>query len=200
MRKAIIRLLCKLFPRLVCRKESASIRQFRGWLISGKRNVRIGRDCVLGGNIIFREGVTLEDNVRLIGTPVIKIGKDVYINCFTMMLGDIDIGDDALISQYVNIWGRSHKFSSRDLPIWVQHGSGGQGYKTGPIKIGKGAWIGPHVTILRGVCIGDGAVIGANAVVTKDIPPYAVAMGIPAEVKWFRGEKTSNGENADSKE
>lgn len=52
-------------------------------------------------------------------------------------------------------------------------------------------FIGANVTILDGVTIGDGAVIGAGAVVTKDIPPYAVAVGVPAEVKKYRfDEKT----------
>lgn len=57
--------------------------------------------------------------------------------------------------------------------------------------IGNDVFIGANVTILDGVRIGDGAVIGAGAVVTKDIPPYAVAVGVPAEVKKFRfDEKT----------
>jgi maltose O-acetyltransferase len=142
----------------------------------------------------FAEGVTLEDYVRLIGSPTVKLGRDVYINSFCMMLGDIEVGDRAMISQFVNIWGRSHRFARRDEPIWVQHGPGGQGYKTGPIRIGPGAWIGPHVTVLRGVTIGEGAVVGANAVVTKDVPAFAVAMGAPARVRGFRGVMSPEGE------
>ncbi len=57
--------------------------------------------------------------------------------------------------------------------------------------IGNDVFIGANVTVLDGVRIGDGAVIGAGAVVTKDIPPYAVAVGVPAEVKRYRfDEKT----------
>jgi len=52
----------------------------------------------------------------------------------------------------------------------------------GDISIGSDVWIGSNVIILSGVTIGDGAVIGAGAVVTKDIPPYAVAAGVPAKV------------------
>lgn len=56
----------------------------------------------------------------------------------------------------------------------------------GNITIGSDVWIGTGVTILSGVTIGDGAMIGTQAVVTKDIPPYAIAAGIPARVKRFR--------------
>lgn len=61
------------------------------------------------------------------------------------------------------------------------------GYESkGPILIGNDVWIGSHVIILSGVKIGDGAVIGAGAVVTKDIAPYAIACGNPAEVVGYR--------------
>ena len=56
-------------------------------------------------------------------------------------------------------------------------------------KIGNDVFIGANVTVLDGVTIGDGAVIGAGAVVTKDIPPYAIAVGVPAEVRRFRFDK-----------
>lgn len=55
-----------------------------------------------------------------------------------------------------------------------------------PIKIGHDVWIGSNVTIMGGVKIGDGAIIGTGAIVTKDIPPYAVAVGVPAKVIKYR--------------
>ena len=51
-----------------------------------------------------------------------------------------------------------------------------------PVKIGRRVWIGSHATVLPGVTIGDGAIIGGGAVVTKDVPAYAVAVGVPARV------------------
>ncbi len=125
----------------------------------------------------------------MVGEPAIALGVDVYINCFTMIGGEVSIGNHVLISQFVNIWGRAHRFSRRDVPIWLQYGKHGiddQGYDIKPITIGDGVWIGPHVTVFRGVSIGEGAVIGANSVVTKDIPEYAIAWGVPAIVHRFR--------------
>jgi len=161
--------------------------KFKGYLHSGKWTVRIGK-YVLLSNVCLTDGVTINDFCRLFGDERIQIGENVYINCFCMMYGDIIIEKNVLISQFVNIWGRSHRFSIKDEPIWLQHDIGGQGYKTGKIVIEEDSWIGPHVTILRGVTIGKGSVIGAGAVVTKDVPDYAVVFGIPAEIKYYRGE------------
>lgn len=169
-------------------KRTISFKTTRGWLYSGIKSVAVGKGCVIL-NVQFSPGCTVNDYTRLIGSPQIKIGKDVYINCFTMISGEIRIGDNALISQYVNIWGRAHRFCRKDLLIWDQHGVHGrddQGYDVKPVNIGKGVWIGPFVTVFRGVTIGEGAVIGANSVVTKDIPPYAVAWGVPATVQKYR--------------
>lgn len=55
-----------------------------------------------------------------------------------------------------------------------------------PVVIGNDVWIGTNVVVLRGVTVGDGAVIGAGAIVTKDIPPYAIAVGNPANVIKYR--------------
>lgn len=55
-------------------------------------------------------------------------------------------------------------------------------YSKGPIVIGNNVWIGEKVAVLGGVKIGDGAIIGANAVVTHDVPPYSIAVGCPAKI------------------
>jgi len=58
-----------------------------------------------------------------------------------------------------------------------------------PVRIGNDAWIGGHATILKGVEIGDGAVVGGGSVVTRSIPPYAIAVGVPAKVVGYRFDK-----------
>lgn len=165
-----------------------SFRKLKGWLYSGYTNVKIGTHSVIGGKVTIAEGVTVEDYVRIFGSPIINIGRDVYINCFTMILGEVEIGENVLISQHVVIWGRSHKFDDPNKLIWDQHGDNDQGYKMGKVTIRKGAWIGPHAVIMRGVKIGEGAVIGAGAIVTKNVDDYAVVFGIPAQVKRYRGD------------
>ena len=177
-----------LISKILCSKEYSLIRKLRGKLVSGKNRVSIGKGCVIS-NTVFSKGVTIEDYVRIMGNPKIKIGENVYINCFTMISGDITVEDDVLISQFVNIWGRAHRFMKKDMKIWDQYGKHGitdQGYDIKPIIIKSGAWIGPHVTIFRGVTIGEGAVIGANSVVTKNIPDYAVCFGAPAKIIKYR--------------
>jgi acetyltransferase-like isoleucine patch superfamily enzyme len=61
----------------------------------------------------------------------------------------------------------------------------------GPIRIGHDVWIGHNAMILSGVTIGTGAVIGAGAIVTKDVPPYAIAVGVPAKTIRYRFEKAA---------
>lgn len=88
--------------------------------------------------------------------------------------GGIYIGNNVNFSSFVHLWTGQHDYKDpyfRSMPG-----------RRGPIKIGNRAWIGPNVTILHSVEIGEGAVIAAGAVVTKDIPPFTLAGGIPAKV------------------
>ncbi len=94
--------------------------------------------------------------------------------------GDVRIGRDVLIGPGVKIWSVDHVFSSRDIPIRLQ------GHEPAPVRIGDDAWLGVDCIVLKGVSIGLGAVIGAGSVVTKDIPDYAIAVGVPARVVGSR--------------
>ena len=104
----------------------------------------------------------------------IHLGKRVFINsgCCFQDQGGIEIGDDALIGQQVVIATLNH-----DL-----HPDRRGSMTPKPVKIGNKVWIGAHATILPGVTIGDGAVIAAGAVVTKNVPPNTVVGGVPAKV------------------
>lgn len=99
--------------------------------------------------------------------------------------GEIRIGNNCLIGPYVLIRSADHHFE--DPSVLIRE----QGHDKGHIFIGNDCWISGHVTITRNVRIGRGSVIGANSVVTHDIPEYSVAAGIPARVIRTR-EKPDN--------
>ncbi len=101
-----------------------------------------------------------------------KIGKNVFINAnlLAMARGGITIEDNALIAANVQLISNNH--DPYDLKVLTCK----------PILIKESAWIGAGATILPGVCVGRHAVVGAGAVVTKDVPDYAVVVGSPARV------------------
>ena len=105
----------------------------------------------------------------------IKLGNHVYAN-FNLTIADdtyVTIGDNTMIGPNVTMSSAAH-------PILPELRKQGYQYNL-PIKIGNNCWLGAGVIILPGVTIGDGAIIGARAVVTKDVPPYTIVGGVPAK-------------------
>ena len=100
------------------------------------------------------------------------LARDVSINCYL----DVEIGDCALIADNVYISDFDHKFADLRVPIKDQ------GIAKSRVRIDRDVWLGTKVTVSRGVHIGEGAVVGANAVVTRDLPAFSVAVGVPARV------------------
>jgi len=86
----------------------------------------------------------------------------------------VTIGADCMLAPGVYILDVDHKFESRERPIRDQ------GYRTSAVKIGDDVWIGAGVFILKGVTIGNGAIIAANSVVIQDVPPFTIFGGSPA--------------------
>lgn len=125
------------------------------------------------------------DGVHIWYPHRITIGRHVTLNEGVFITGryDLEIQDGVLIGHGSSILTSHHNFKSADKSIREQGTSGA------PIVIEHDAWIGAHVTVLHGVRIGQGAVIGAGAVVTRDIPPYAIAVGVPAKVKGYRDKQ-----------
>lgn len=107
----------------------------------------------------------------------IRIGNNVFINsgCNFQDQGGITIGDGCLIGHQVVFATINHDLAS-DTRGNMQ---------VAPIVLGNNVWVGAHATILQGVTIGDGAVIAAGAVITKDVPPKAIVAGVPAQIKKF---------------
>lgn len=122
--------------------------------------------------------------VRFEGSKYISIGNDVSINSFVHIWGHggVEIGDDTLIASHVSIVSITH---DPNADIYRKT------FIEKKVTIGKNVWIGTHATILPGVSIGDNAIIGAGAVVTKDVPCNSTALGIPAKVVKYKQQKCS---------
>lgn len=103
---------------------------------------------------------------------ILKRGSSLGYGSVVSALKRIEIGEGTMVSPYCCIYDHDHK-----MPLINP-----DEYKIEPVKIGNKSWIGAHSTILKGVTIGNNVSIGAGAVVTKDIPDNAVAVGIPAKI------------------
>ena len=102
----------------------------------------------------------------------LKIGNNVFINsnCLAMARGGITIEDDVMLAANVQLLSNNHDEYDRQVLLCK------------PIHIKKGAWIGAGASILPGVTIGEYAIVGAGAIVTKDVGDYEVAVGVPAKI------------------
>lgn len=110
-----------------------------------------------------------------------KIGNYSGIGFNAQIRGACVIGDYVMMGPNCTIFAKNHEFSDVKKPIKFQ------GYQEEkPVIIGDDVWIGENVSILPGVKIGSHSIIGACAVVTKDVPEYAIVAGNPAVVKKFR--------------
>jgi acetyltransferase-like isoleucine patch superfamily enzyme len=145
------------------------------------------------GTIILRENVSVDRGVdiKAIGGRV-EIQPGTYIGPYVCMAGpgNITIGKDCLIGSHTSIYANNHIFSDLTTPIRLQDTT-----QKG-IVIEDDCWLGTGVKVLDGVTIGRGSVIGAGAVVTKNIPPLAIAVGVPAQVIRYRDSETKQTEHA----
>ena len=124
--------------------------------------------------------VAIERNVDIgcLENTHIHIDEDTFIapNVCIAGPGDIKIGKHCMIAAHSGIYANNHNFADPMEPIKYQ------GVTRKGIVIEDDCWLGHGVTVLDGVTIGKGSVIGAGTVVNKDIPPFSVAVGIPARV------------------
>lgn len=149
-------------------------------MIKYKCFISLKSEIQLAKNINIGEKTRISSFVKIKVTKgIIRIGENCTINSFCFIdsdKGGLEIGDNVLIGPHVGIHGSTYNYESREKLIIDQ------GIVSKGIRIEDDVWIGSHSTILDGVTIGKGAVIGAGAVVTKDIPPYSVAVGVPAKI------------------
>jgi acetyltransferase-like isoleucine patch superfamily enzyme len=153
--------------------------QFDGPIeVAGTGNVFLGEQCRLGVGVFF------ETN----GNGEILLGKRVRINRGGTIVSNsrVSIGDFALIGEMVSIRDANHGVDAGQLICE-------QAQRSREIVIGTDVWIGRGTCILQGVRIGDGAVIGANSVVTHDIPDGSIFAGLPAKQIGIRSLRSSGG-------
>lgn len=112
------------------------------------------------------------------GGIFIGSGSGLGINC--SVHGPLKIGDNVMMGPNVTILTHTHIIDRTDIPM------GQQGMRIAEVVIGNDVWIGMRVIIMPGIKIGDGAVIGAGAVVTKDVPDFAIVGGVPAKIIKYR--------------
>lgn len=143
------------------------------------------RGGVIGNNTSIGKNFWLEEISSANGQhfkPILEIGSNCQLgnDNHIAAINKVIIGDGVLTGQYVLIEDHSHGNSINEKLVIPPYKR--QLYSKGPIIIGNNVWIGDSVAILSNVRIGDGCIIGANSVVTHDIPSGSVAVGIPAKV------------------
>ena len=151
--------------------------------LKGPKYISIGTQTLFEKDLYLTAWDTYQTNSSIQHfTPEIKIGSNCHFGAFNHItaINFIEIGNNLLTGKNVTITDNSH--GSTDFEHLSIEPVLRPLVSKGPVKIGNNVWIGDKATILPNVTIGNGAVIAANAVVTKDVPAYAIAAGNPAKV------------------
>lgn len=142
-----------------------------------------GKSICIGMNFMSQSGLKIECITNYAGKqyhPCLTVGNNVFINsyCHIGCINKIVIGNNVMIGSGVLITDHQHgTLADSDIPVADR-----KLVSKGAVVIEDNVWIGEHVCILSGVTIGEGSIIGANAVVTKSIPAHSLAVGVPATV------------------
>ncbi|MBR5515130.1 MAG: CatB-related O-acetyltransferase [Clostridia bacterium] len=142
--------------------------------------IKVGQTLLrrLCGKLMLKKcgkGVNIEKNASF--SYKVSLGDYSGLGVNSKIYGSCTIGDYVMMGEDVTVITRNHKNDSVDIPMLKQ------GFdEEKPVVIGNDVWIGDRVIILPGVEIGDGCIIGAGSVVTKSVPPYCVAAGVPCKI------------------
>lgn len=152
--------------------------------IFNEQFIEIGVDTLIGPDVSLSAGMV--PGQECITYPVVSIGDRCLIGRGSGIVGhfSIEIGNDVWTGHHVYITDQNHGYEDLTKPISQQS------QPERAVKIGDGSWLGYGTVVLPGVTIGKHVVIGANSVVTRDIPDYSVAVGSPAKVikQYIDGE------------
>lgn len=130
----------------------------------------IGKNVTIERKVIFGKEFSMGDNSG--------IAHDTRIQ------GKVTFGDNVMFGPNSLVYTRNHRHDRTDIPVRFQ------GYdEEKPVVLGNDIWTGANIIILPGRKIGNGVIIGAGSVITKDIPDYAIVGGNPARIIKFRNEK-----------
>jgi acetyltransferase-like isoleucine patch superfamily enzyme len=144
--------------------------------IMNERYIAIGSGTMIGPYVSLSAGMV--PGQHCLTDPVVRIGDRCLIGRGSGIVGHlaIDIGDDVWTGHYVYITDQNHGYADPALPI------SRQSQPERPVSIGDGSWLGHGTVVLPGARIGRHVVIGANSVVSGEIPDYSIAVGAPARV------------------
>jgi acetyltransferase-like isoleucine patch superfamily enzyme len=138
-------------------------------------------DAFDDGRLEVGAGTLLEPGVWITMGPAarVRIGEGTFLNLGVMVAATelVEIGDHCMFANGSFVTDANHRFDDPALPVpW-------QGFTSkGPTRVGDNVWCGANVVVTSGVTIGERCVIGANSVVTEDVPPFSIAAGAPARV------------------
>jgi len=188
----------KLYP-LLLGQAGRNITFGANVVLRHPRKIRLGDNVVIDDNVVLdakgkdNNGITIGNGVFIgrntilsckNGDIIIEDNANIGFNCEVFSASRVRIGKNILMAAYVYLVGGTHRFDRTDIPIIFQARSS-QG-----IEVGDNTWIGAHAVIFDGVSIGKECIIGAGAMVNKDIQDWKMAVGVPAKVIHDRREVT----------
>jgi acetyltransferase-like isoleucine patch superfamily enzyme len=165
--------------------------------------VRIGSGCRIGPGCDLALGIApprrgaieLADGCELTAGVIlhpyggrVRLGLQVHLGPGTVVYGHggVVLGDRCLVAMHCRILSSNHAIPPLNVPIRSQPDV------LLPTNIGSDVWLGAGVTVLGGVTIGDGCIVGAGSVVTRDLPPGAIAYGVPAVIERNRPDPSAS--------
>jgi acetyltransferase-like isoleucine patch superfamily enzyme len=162
--------------RLRIHREFMRRRAFARWPVHGNllEAFREGR-LEVGEHTLFEPHVW----ITAPGEARVRIGSQSFLNIGVMVAAHqlVEIGDHCMFANGCFVSDANHRYDDPDKPVpW-------QGFTTkGPTRVGDNVWCGANVVITSGVTVGERCVIGANSVVTQNLPPFSIVFGAPARV------------------
>lgn len=167
-------LLARARARRRLRRSGPGVRIHHSVDVRSPERLELGDDVFLDAGVVLHCG-------GMDWSPAdggIRIGSGGYVGPNSVLFGaaGIEIGDAVLISPGVVIASHQHTYADGDVDI------GRQPLAFGRVVIERNVWIGANATVLPGVRLGEGSIVGAGSVVTKDVPPRTVVVGVPAGI------------------